>query len=1395
MSPKQLFLFLSVLLYSLFSQAQTSTEFWFAPPEVTSGHVVDHPMLIRLATSDLPAVVTIDMPANPGFNGGSPIVINMAAFSSHSEDLTAFIGEIETGPMDLVLNTGIHISSTATITAYYEVNTNFNPEIFALKGLTGLGTQFYTPFQDELPNGGYNPTPYTSFDIVATEDNTEIVIYPRVDLEGNHDALQSYIIVLNAGQTYSGGVLGLNDPNPSGTAIASNKPISVSVKDDSVAMPAGCKDLVGDQLVPVNIVGKEYIVSKGYLTTPDRLVITATENYTILTIAGVQEAILFAGESFEYVINDDLTFVESNKPVYAFHITGFGCEIGGALLPPLNCAGSKEVSFTRSSTNFFALNILIRSGSEGDFEVNGDATLIQAADFNPVPGTGGAWLGAQISFDNAQIQVDQAYLITNNNDVFAMGLINGGATSGCRFGYFSEFAAEVFVHAGDNSSVCANTDFQLSGSVSGGATTGMWSSSGTGSFSPNTNDLNAVYVASPQDILNGSVVINLISTSQCEPVEDNFTLTFNAAPIIHAGEDLTICSNNATISLAGNFQNCGGVTWGGGDGVFSSPNDVNSLYTPTADEITSGAINLTLTSTGNGDCNAVVDDLDITFTPSPTVDAGIDIVVCSNNPELQLNGAVTIAGGGQWTGGLGVFIPSANTLNALYLPSQSEVDAGSLTLTLTSTNNGNCNAASDEVSISFTTSPTANAGLNQIVCKNNADIQLNGAVTVSTEGQWTGGLGIFTPSANDLNTVYTPTQGELLLGSVTLTLTTTDNGSCLAENDEITINFTSAPTVNAGLDKEVCSINPSVELSGIVTGANGGVWSAEGNNFSPNSNDLNTTYTPTTNEINAGEAWIVLTSIENGNCLAVSDSLLLTINPLAEVQAGIDTDVCGNNSITDLDGVIINAGGGQWSGGNGTYSPSSAFLDAQYAPSQNEIDAGVVVLTLSSTNNGLCPVQTDQVQINIFPSPVVSAGDDKSICNNNSIIILDGAVQNTTSYFWSGGNGTYTPSAQVLTATYTPTEAEKLSGSVTLTLTGTSVDNGCVEETDQVTYTFTPSPNISAGIDVEVCENAAEVNLDGFVSVATGGIWSGGNGVFTPSPSDLNAVYNPSQDELDAGIINLTLSSIGNGNCTMVSDDLIITISNAPIIDAGADEMICVTQGQVGLNGVVIGAGSGIWSTSGTGIFSPSNTQLDATYILSSQDSLNGNIVLTLTSTLETCALVTDEMNVTIQPAGTAQANDNITVCGNNPQVSLEGSVGGNSASGYWTTNGDGVISNPTDFNTDYNPGISDIANGTVTVTFNAISCNQAHDDVVITITPTPVVLAGDDITTCSDNLTVPILGIINGTTTTGIWSTNGSGTFTPSNTDLNATYTASLADVALGQVQITLEDLILQVL
>ena len=433
---------------------------------------------------------------------------------------------------------------------------------------------------------------------------------------------------------------------------------------------------------------------------------------------------------------------------------------------------------------------------------------------------------------------------------------------------------------------------------------------------------------------------------------------------------------------------------------------------------------LHLTTTGNGTCNQVTDQMTITITPAPTVDAGTGEELCSNNPTISLSGSVTTATGGTWSGGSGTFNPNANDLNATYTPSQGEINAGTLTLTLTSTGNGTCTAVSDDVTYTFGPSPTADAGTDQTLCANNAEAELSGAVTIATGGTWSGGAGNFSPSANTLNAFYTPTPTEIANGSVTLTLTTTGNGDCLPVTDNVTLTFTPAPTANAGLDKTVCANNADVTLNGSVTVASGGTWSGGSGTFNPDANTFNAIYTPSATEISNGTVTLTLTTTGNGTCNQVTDQMTITITPAPTVDAGTGEELCSNNPTISLSGSVTTATGGTWSGGSGTFNPNANDLNATYTPSQGEINAGTLTLTLTSTGNGTCTAVSDDVTYTFGPSPTADAGTDQTLCANNAEAELSGAVTIATGGTWSGGAGNFSPSANTLKAFNTPTPTE-----------------------------------------------------------------------------------------------------------------------------------------------------------------------------------------------------------------------------------------------------------------------------------------------------------------------------------------------------------------------------------
>lgn len=1381
--------------------AQQGNEFWLAPPDVSNLHNTPGgvPIYLVVSSAGLASTITIDQPANVGF---VPIVVNVTANRSARVNLSAFQVQLETRPTNTIVNTGLHIVSTTPITCYYEVANTNNTDIWALKGPNGLGQEFYVPLHKHAPF--FNNTfaaPHqaiASFDIVATQNNTVVTIYSPTPVDG-HPALQQFSITLNRGQTYSCGYTGVNyeqpSTHPAGAVILSDKPIAVSLKDDSNHNPSGgCYDLMGDQLVPVNILGEDYIAVKGSLnnTGDESVVICATRNNTQIFLDGaaIPVVTLFAGEYYRVDMDylsvgpNNSVYIHATQPIYAVHVTGFGCESGMALLPPLNCAGSQALNFVRSTSETFYLTLLVRTAAITGFTITGPGTAtINPASFVVVPGTSGTWSAARIQYNTTQVPVDSTFRVANSIDVFALGIINGGGTSGCRYGYFSEFVAPITVSAGLDQTRCANTTATLAGTVAGGTTTGIWTTTGTGTFSPNNTTLNAVYTPSVADAALGSVTLSLTSTGACNPVTDQMVLTITPAPTANAGPDQSKCRNNANTTLTGAVTVATGGVWTGGAGTFSPANNVlNPVYTPTPGELTAGSVLLTLTTTGNGICNPVSDNILITFTPSPIVNAGPDVTRCGNNASVTLNGSVSGATGGVWTGGGGSFTPSATALNAVYTPSAGEILAGSVTLTLSSTGNGTCNAVSDVITIFFTAPPTANAGPDQTKCANNAATVLAGSVTVASGGQWSGGLGTFTPSNTALNATYTPTAPEIAGGNITLTLTTTGNGTCSTVTDQVTLFFTPAPTANAGPDQTVCANNAAVTLAGTFSVASGAAWTGGAGTYSPNNTTMNATYTPSAGERTAGSVTLTLTTTGNGTCNAVSDQIVITISPSPTVNAGPDQTKCANNAITTLAGAVTVATGGLWSGGAGTFTPSTNALNATYTPTPGEISSGSVTLTLTTTGNGTCIAVTDQVTLFFTPAPTVNAGADQTKCGNNAATTLAGNVTIATGGQWTGGLGVFSPNNNTLNATYTPTLAEIASGSLVLTLTSTG--NGtCTSVTDQMTIFFTPSPVVNAGADMAVCANNAAASLNGSFSVASGITWTGGGGTYNPNNTTANAIYTPSPAEITAGSVTLTLTSTGNGTCNAVNDQVVITIAPAPVVNAGPDINSCANSGAVNLNGQVFNAGGGQW-TGGAGSYFPNSTTLNATYTPSLAEISAGQVTLTLTSSGNgSCNAVTDQVVIFFAPAPTASAGVDQTACGNNATVTLNGAVNF-CAGGQWT-GGLGLFSpSSTALGATYSPTVGEIATGSadliLTTTGNG-SCVAVRDTVRILFTPAPTVDAGTAQTSCANNPTVTLNGNIT-VATGGLWS-GGAGSFSPSNTALGAQYTPSIAEITSGSV------------
>lgn len=947
------------------------------------------------------------------------------------------------------------------------------------------------------------------------------------------------------------------------------------------------------------------------------------------------------------------------------------------------------------------------------------------------------------------------------------------------------------VTPGNDQTLCANNaTVTLNGAVTV-ASGGTWTGSG-GTFTTDSTLLTTTYEPSATEISNGSTKLYLTSTGNgtCTSVTDSLTVSFTDAPTITAMNDTSVCANNSSVTITGNVTIATGGSWSGGSGVYTSSNtNLTTVYSPSQTEIDAGVANLTLTSTGNGSCIAVTDQLSISITPAPTVTTGVSgdaISVCADSPTVSLAATHTVATGIIWSNGNGTYTGGNTTTNTDYVPTQTEINAGSVDLYITTTGNDNCAPVADTVSITITPSPTVDAGTDQQVCGDASSVNLNGLVTVATGSEWsTLGSGNFA-DVTDATTTYTPSANDITNDSVKLVLTTTGVGNCLTYTDTITLTFTDVPTVDAGNDSTICSNDWPISLNGNGSPA---IWTTSGTgSFSPSTNVHNAVYTPSSADSTNGTVNVTLTTIASGACPVISEQITLTLPTGPVMEAGLDSTICASNATYTVVGSSSNKTDFVW-----TSTGSGAFDDANiiattYTITATDITTGTVDLILTSTNNGFCSAATDTMTLVITPAVVVDAGSDVTRCVDVGNITLDGSVITATGAVWTTtGDGTFAPNDSTLTGTYSPGTTDSTNGIVTLILT--SYGNGdCAEDIDSVDITLTPAPTVDAGTAITVCADSSSIQLNGAVTIATGGDWStSGDGSFSTSFADLTTLYIPGDVDTSQSAITLYLTSTGNGDCSPVIDSTTINFTPIPSVNAGINDTICANAGTYSLSGSVINATGGVWASSGTGTFSPNDSTVAGNYTLSSADSTNGIVTLTLRSyDSGICEDQQDQIIITIDPIPVVNAGLDQTLCKNISAVTINGSVT-IATGGKWTTSGDGTFANDSILSTTYIPSTNDTNNGTVTLYITSTgnnSCAPITDSLIVTFTDIPTANVSDNQTICADALFVTLIGAV--TNATGeTWTTSGDGNIFASITGDTINYQLGSNDISNGTVTI----------
>ena len=473
-------------------------------------------------------------------------------------------------------------------------------------------------------------------------------------------------------------------------------------------------------------------------------------------------------------------------------------------------------------------------------------------------------------------------------------------------------------------------------------------------------------------------------------------LTITPAPTVSAGTPIPpLCADTSYIQLAPTITNASGGEWSTtGTGIFSpSISNLNAVYVPSALDRKKGRIGLTLTTTGNGTCNAYTDALTIRLTPKPTINVGPDKLVCADQ-LVELIAATTVATGVDWSSsGSGTFTTASNVLATQYFLSNADTTNRVLNIFAKTVNQGLCKPAFDTLKVTVQPIPVIVASADQAICADANTIQVSSKIYNATSVNWsTNGTGSFTPNASSNPVGYNVSQADAALGTIKLYATSANSGICKSRNDSLILSISPVPIVTAGAPI-ICQTAKGSLLNGVVNGGaliGTNTWSSNGSGvFAVNSSTLNATYYPTAADIAAGSVNLTLTASNYGTCKDVTSNATLKIEPMPIANAGQDQFSCIGSSVTvsanntqngvsyswkDLSGTVVQAPNSKTHTFTVTTNTSRILLatDGKGCISKDTVNITTFTLpTFTLTPNPACYMDNLLIQSNPSPQPTV----------------------------------------------------------------------------------------------------------------------------------------------------------------------------------------------------------------------------------------------------------------------------------------------------------------------------------------------------------------------------------------------------------------------------------------
>ncbi|GAB3915521.1 hypothetical protein GCM10028826_30750 [Mucilaginibacter boryungensis] len=798
------------------------------------------------------------------------------------------------------------------------------------------------------------------------------------------------------------------------------------------------------------------------------------------------------------------------------------------------------------------------------------------------------------------------------------------------------------------------------------------------------------------------VTYTIIPTANgCPGPTFTYTVTVNPTPTVTSASSAVVC--NGTAQAYTITSNVSGATFSWSRAAITgisnaavtgqTSNTITELLTnTTAAPI---AVPYTIIPLYNG-CAGTPFTYTVTVNPTPVVTNNpLSQTVCSQTGSIAVNLTSNVSGViFKWVGVATAQVSGFTTSGTGNIPSQILLNTGTtqgtLTYTITPYYNG-CPGTPADYIITINPKPsTPSASSNSPVCENSV-LNLTTPAVSGASYAWIGPNG-FTSNAQN------PTiNNATLAAGGTYSLLVTVNG-CTSNVGSVNVVVVPTPAApKASSNSPLCSGSTLILNANNIAGATYS-WTGP-NGFTSNVQN------PTISNVTAAAGGVYSVTATVNGCTSIAGTTTVIVNTIPGAPTTTsNTPVCEGStislSVTSIPGLTYT-----WTGPNNFFSN----LPNPSIPAASQANAGTYYVTATAGN---CTGVPTAVNVVVDATPVNPVASSNSpVCAGDPITLTSSTFIGAV-YKWTGPNGfsstlqnpVITGAALTNTGTYT----------VSITAPGCSVTASAA--TAVVVNQIPIAPTAGSNSPVCVGDN---LNLTASGIAGATYKWTGPNGFSSTLQNPI--ISNASANAAGTYSVTVTVNS-----CTSAAATTKVIMSKPEQAIAGNDQVVCVNNPKVILAGSIIGDNNnGVWTTSGTGTFSPSNTSLSGTYSPSPADMAAGSVTLTLSSTNNGgCSISSSSFKVIINPTPIVSAGGNKLMCAADPTVNVKGSII-YATGGRWTTSGTGTfIPSDREINVNYMPSTADKAGGSVKLTLSSTgnNCIAVTDAMTLTITPSPTI-------------------------------------------------------------------------